>query len=98
MRAVGQDPVQIDEIMMELDKLNLNPHSQPKEQTPKTPSSRNMEIVPQGRLETRKQKAKTLQLSPIKMADFNNEGPSNIHIEEVHQATESSNPCFGKPN
>lgn len=49
MRAAGQDPIHLEEIMAELDKLNAIPPSQPMEQTPKTPISRNMDIIPQGK-------------------------------------------------
>lgn len=54
MRVVGQDPIPISEITWELERLNLKAPEHPHEQTPKTPISRNMELVPQSKLDTRK--------------------------------------------
>lgn len=54
IRVAGQDPIPVSEIAAELDRLNLWAPDHPLEQTPKTPTSRNLELVPQSKPDTRK--------------------------------------------
>lgn len=96
MRAAGHDPVSVSKISTELDQLNASLPEQTLERTPKTPSSKNMELVLQVRQDTRKQKLKQRNVSPIQIGKFSNEGPSNLQIEEIPMSGGVNNACMEK--
>lgn len=49
MRANGQDPITVSEIEGDLERLNSMPPEQQLNQMPRTPTSKNLEILPQGK-------------------------------------------------
>lgn len=75
LRASGQNPILISEIAAKLDRLNTMLLDQPLEHSPKTPASKNMELIPQQKPNPQKQKMKGRQLSSIPIGNFSAEGP-----------------------
>lgn len=98
MKASGQNPIMHSEIAEEIDRLNATILDMPLTQSPRTPVSRNMEIIPQQQPNMQKQKMKLKQLSSIPFEKLENESPTRIQIEEMSNISSSKAPLLEKPD
>lgn len=95
LRASHQDPIMMSEIAAELERLNAIKPDKPLTRSPRTPSSNNLELVPQHQLGGQKQKSKMKDLSSVPFKNLDGDSPHNGQIVEMGNEGSSKTPIEG---